>query len=99
VGFDAQQNLVVSDLLCPCIDVFAPGSTTPLRQIVKTGTPVTFAFGKGGRLIYVANGLNLDLEVYDYAADSLVDQISGGGFTATTSPTGIAVWPSLNSSI
>jgi len=95
VGFDAAENLIVSDLLCPCIGVYPPGSKTPSRELVKTGTPVTFAFGKSGRFIYVANGVNLDLEVYDYTSDRLVDRISGGGFTSSTSPTGIAVWPRL----
>jgi DNA-binding beta-propeller fold protein YncE len=96
IEFDASGNMLVSDLKCPCIDVFAPGSSTPSRQMVKTGTPVTFAFEKNGRYLYVANGANLDLEEYDYATGKLVNKIGGGGFSERMQPTGIAVWPALD---
>jgi len=96
ITFDSKGHMLVGDLTCPCIDVFHRGSNMPSRQIVKTGTPVTFTFDASGRDLYVANGANLDLEEYDYATDTLIDSIKGGGFTETTQPTGIAVWPSLN---
>lgn len=96
ITFDAKGHMLVGDLTCPCIDVFRRGSNIPSRQIVKTGTPVTFTFDSSGRDLYVANGANLDLEEYDYATDALINSIEGGGFTETTQPTGIAIWPSLN---
>jgi DNA-binding beta-propeller fold protein YncE len=98
MAFDSSGNLLVAVSEAPnsgsVVDVFAPGTTTPSKQIAGTFQPFMIALDKNRRHLYVADfgSGNHDGAVFEFAYPSgkLVNKYTQGGASAAY---GVAVNP------
>jgi hypothetical protein len=79
LGFDAFENLVVSDPLFGVIDTFPPGQTTPSNSITCSLQCISFAFAAGGKRLWVdeyndARG-GVGIDELAYPGGTLIDRI------------------------
>lgn len=87
---DPKGNLLLGDQTNLVINVYAPGKTSPTRQInTSPADPYKFSMNKAATLIYVAPANEAAVPVFNYASGSLVNTIS----QSITSPYGIGNSP------
>ncbi|HVR47298.1 MAG TPA: hypothetical protein VMT95_11785 [Candidatus Binatia bacterium] len=76
---DLAGDLVLGDQTNHVINVYPPHATKPSRTIsVPGGDPVKFALDKREKKLYVADYLNDQVEIYDYATGTQFGTISSG---------------------
>ena len=83
---DDGGNLVVSDTELPGINIYPPGSATPSATIAQSESPIRSALDMSENKIYVPEGANGLILMYDYPSGTLVHELfiaSGDNITGT----------------
>ena len=89
VAIDNRGNLLACDQTGHVIDVFAPGQTTPMKQISQGLTsPYQMTFSPDFTRLFVADNVSHTVNVYSYPDGMLVNQIQ-----RANAASGVAVDP------
>jgi hypothetical protein len=95
IGFDPYGHLLLINRTASTLDVYAPGSSKPLHKLALPGSPIYFKIGSNGKMLYVANFAQGEIDAFDYTPRKLTlfNTISNG-MTGSGVNLGIALSPS-----
>jgi hypothetical protein len=95
IGFDPYGHLLLIDRSASTLNVYDAGSTKPKYKLALPGSSIYFKIGgKHGRMIYVANFGQAEIDVYRYTPNKLtLTNTISNGITASSENLGIAVSP------
>jgi DNA-binding beta-propeller fold protein YncE len=79
VAIDSANDLVVSDVRLPGVEVFSRGGKTLKYSFARTGDPLHVAFDASGEHLFVADALANQIGEYEYATGVLVHTIAFPG--------------------
>ena len=92
VALDNKGNLVACDQTNHVIDIFAPGTTTPMKRLKRNASfsPYQIAFSRDFTRLFVADNASKILDVYSYPGGVLVNQIqrANAAFGVAVDPIG-----------
>jgi hypothetical protein len=76
------------------LNIYATGSTKPKRKLALPGSSIYFKIGMHGKMLYIANFGQAEIDAYDYTPNklTLANTISNG-ITASSENLGIALSP------
>lgn len=77
---DSSGNLAVSDNTLPGVNIYPPGATSPSATIAANESPDRSAFNRAENLIYVPEGSNDGVNIYDYPTGTFVQTVTISGF-------------------
>ena len=94
IGFDPYGHLLLIDRSASTLNVYATGSTKPKRKLALPGSSIYFKIGMHGKMLYIANFGQAEINAYDYTPNklTLANTISNG-ITASSENLGIALSP------
>jgi 6-phosphogluconolactonase (cycloisomerase 2 family) len=87
--------LLLIDRSASTLNVYAAGGTKPLHKLPVARSPIYFKIGANGKMLYVANFAQGEIDAYDYTPGKLTlfNTITNGQ-TASGNNLGIALSPS-----
>jgi hypothetical protein len=89
VAIDSANDVVVSDVRAPAVEVFTPGAKRLKYTFARTGDPLHVAFDASQEHLFVADAIANQIDEYAYATGTLVNTI---GFPGSQLD-GVAVTP------
>jgi hypothetical protein len=89
IAFDGSGDLVTADQTLPGIEVFPPGQTKPSRMFGTAGAPDPIAFSSGHFGLFVGDGQQNEVLVYDYQRGLQKNHFS----KSVEVPAGVAISP------
>jgi hypothetical protein len=79
VAIDSANDVVVSDVGAPAVEVFSPGAKRLKYTFALIGDPLHVAFDVGEEHLFVADAIANQIDEYDYATGTLVNTIAFPG--------------------
>jgi DNA-binding beta-propeller fold protein YncE len=89
VAIDSKNDVVVSDVSAPAVEVFSPGGKRLKYSFARTGDPLHVVFDQTEKYLFVADAIANRIDEYDYATGTLVNAIAFPGYQLD----GVAVFP------
>ena len=79
IAIDSANNIVVSDVEAPAVEVFSPGAKRLKYSFARTGDPLHVAFDATQAHLFVADAIANQIGEYEYATGTLVNSIAFPG--------------------
>jgi hypothetical protein len=94
IGFDNAGHMLLVDQEAPSLNVYTPGTSTPIAKLALPGVPIYFSFGKHGKNIFFADYSLGEIDVFNYTPSKLtqINKITNGIIPSNTN-VGVATSP------